>query len=58
MRPVARLWSYVVLPLPIVGVCAACYAGRFGIGAEVLAPISLLAVCAVAFALALRAGQQ
>ena len=46
-----RVWSFVVAPLPIAAVCVSCYTWRLGLGADILAPVSFVAVCAVTFLL-------
>lgn len=53
-RMTGRLWSFVLVPVPVAGVCITCYAWQLGLGRDVLAPISLVAVCALTFALAWR----
>lgn len=44
-----RLWSLVLVPLPVAGVCITCYTWRLGFSTDVLAPVSLAAVCALTF---------
>lgn len=51
-RKTERLWSLVLVPLPVAGVCVTCYTWQLGFGIDVLAPVSLAAVCAVAFVVA------
>lgn len=53
-RMTLRLWVYVLLPLPIAAVCTVCYTWQLGYSADILAPVSLAAVCGVAFVAAWR----
>lgn len=53
-RMTGRLWSLVLVPLPVAGACITCYTWQLGFSADVLAPVSLAAVCAVAFVAAMR----
>lgn len=51
-RMTGRLWSLVLMPLPVAAVCVTCYTWQLGFSTDVLAPISLALVCAVAFVVA------
>ncbi len=53
-RLIVRLWVYLLVPLPVATVCAACYTWQLGYTADILAPVSLAAVCGVAFVAAWR----
>ena len=50
-RLTTRLWTFVLVPLPIAAVCVSCYTWRLGYGADILAPVSFVAVCAATFLL-------
>jgi hypothetical protein len=50
-RLTTRLWVYLLVPLPIAVVCVSCYTWQLGYTADILAPVSFLAVCAVTFLL-------
>lgn len=50
-RMTVRLWVYLLVPLPIATVCAVCYTWQLGYTADILAPVSLAAVCGLAFVL-------
>jgi hypothetical protein len=49
-----RLWSMALVPIPVAGLCVMCLVGQLGIDSSILAPVSFLAVCALAFTIALR----
>lgn len=51
-RMTGRLWSLVLVPLPVAGVCVACYTWQLGFSTDVLAPVSLAAVCVASFVVA------
>jgi len=51
-RLTTRLWTYLLVPLPIAVVCVSCYTWQLGFSADILAPVSFLGVCAVTFVLA------
>lgn len=53
-RKTGRLWSLVLMPLPVAGVCITCYTWQLGFSTDVLAPVSLALVCAVTFLVAMR----
>ncbi len=53
-RLTTRLWTYLLVPLPIAVVCVSCYTWQLGYSADILAPVSFLAVCAVTFVLGAR----
>ena len=57
-RMTGRLWSLVLMPLPVAGVCVTCYTWQLGFSNDVLAPVSLAAVCAVAFVVAARGARR
>ena len=43
-----------LVPIPVAGLCVMCLVGQLGIDSSILAPVSFLAVCALAFTIALR----
>jgi hypothetical protein len=44
----------VLVPIPVAGICVLCLVGPLGLDSSILAPVSFLAVCALAFVIALR----